>query len=279
MGVKVALSGAKIPIKYQLPIKQSQVESLIATVLSAYNNLLDLDGESYNKQFKDDLVEAKSTIILQNNLHLGKIVSNMINFTLETEIDGFSLNKTSPTYTENATNSEIDAFLQGYLGKVEDAKLQIIDDINQMNEINTKIIVGAFKNNMQQLAESYKTGKIRSISGAVERVAQIAYWTTQVDVHSLYQAAKTMSEVARFNESAGFSNAKIVVNMLEAALDHAKAWGISGFKIGIPSADNGIKGIKIPTIGRYEPKPNQLYKGQLDYDVIAKSLLHDHPQK
>ncbi len=173
----------------QVPITREQTERLISGTLNGYHGLISLDGLQTQRQAGNGLYEGMTTVTVSNSGRLGSVLEQMAGLTLKTVIPRQEIVVASDVMTgetgDMATSAE--NLLESYVDQI--GRVKHFLDVQEASKIQR---VASFKEALSGLDLAYKTGSVKEVSDALERVAETAQWGSKVPVGLVYGAAEEM---------------------------------------------------------------------------------------
>ena len=247
--------------KVQKPLTRDQVHGLVAGTLNGYEGLISLDGEHFSVTSEGGMFEGVTQFTVGNSGKLGEIVANSFGLTLATHLPETNVRE-STTLGLDATDEEAAALLNSYISRMDETETNIQRTIAQ-DRVRAATRVNQFTEAMQGLRDARRTYNVQEVADAIEDVAEVANWGTRVEVRPVYDAAKAMHGLARFNDRHLNSiNSFRVLEGLSETLYSARATELS--KVGP---------FTVWESSAAEPNDKQIYSSSLDAELVARDLV------
>lgn len=248
--------------KEQMPIKQEQVERLISGVVAGYTGLVNLTGAEQQEFAQSDIFTGVSTITLENNAELGKIVNNMFAFGLRDVFQAGNLFHRQVSGAGVPQEEELNAMLNSYKADINVTREQVNNYLNTIEQ-KAEAKVSDFKEKVTVLNQTLKSKKVQSVADALEAIVSVAGWNTEINTKSVYDAGVAIHQLAGYNNAVGFEQALPLMMNIEQALDQSKVRRIIGY--------NPFNGKTVGSL--FKEVPEQTYKGSLDVELVASEML------
>lgn len=233
--------------------RQKKVEALIGGLMEGYVMLMALDESESEKRKSANEGVFQGSLSSKRNLHIGgtldELAQNMLGYTFKTEIK-WEQTLTSTVQMGGFKAEEVESTYQKFAGKVNRTKEKIVAGLEN-SKVYNKDKADAIKGALVTLKEAKASKDLGKITEAVQGVAQVAAWGTEVNVSALLQGLKGMKKLALIANWEGYAKAGEVLGYLRGVTE-------IGPGIGPTTLGGTVMGKK--------------YTGSIDFAVIAKDI-------